>query len=208
MNTRKAMAIVIVAALVIIGVGAWIMWDVLYIDTNPFIIGVCVMFAVVGIIIFVSYPKIKAYYWEEYIDEKVQKKRPKKAYIFLALYIVILAVAAVVLTMEEKFDISYSVDDEVSEYTLYGETYGEYKVSIDIETFDTSSQPEFNKRIAYLYKQVIKGDGFDRHVIFIYEQITDEPYTVAMVTDGHEWKNGWLITPNDEFYDELFDTNE
>ncbi len=208
MNTRKAMAIVIIAALAIVGAGAWIMWNVLYIDTNPFIIGVCAMFAVAGTIVFVSYPIIKAYYWEEYIDKKTQKKRPKKAYIFFALYIVILAVAAVVLTMDEKFDISYSVDDEVSEYTLYGETYGEYKVSINIDTFDTSNRSEFNKQIQYLYKQVIKGDGYERHVVYIYKQITDEPYTVAMVTDGHEWKTGWLITPNEEYYDELFDMNE
>ena len=51
-------------------------------------------------------------------------------------------------------------------------------------------------------------DGYDKHTVLVYENQTDAPYTVAMVTDGHEWTAGWLITPNDGFYNELFEKNE
>lgn len=111
MNTRKALIIVILAALIIIGIAAWILWDVLYLDIKPFILAICVMFIIAGVIIALGYPKLRAFYGEKGKEDKYERSsRRKKTYIILFIYIVLIIALAVALTIDdEEFDISYSV---------------------------------------------------------------------------------------------------
>ena len=105
----------------------------------------------------------------------------------------------------DNYDVGYCVDD-TREYVVDGQNCMGYYVVVDIDTFDLSQgQEEFNKQIKYVYDQVIKGDGYYRHTVWMYEdemQIGEMEFTVAMVDDGHEWQSGWMITPNENFYNE------
>ncbi len=107
----------------------------------------------------------------------------------------------------DNYDVGYQVVD-TRKYVVGSQNCMGYYVTIDMDTFDLSQgQKEFNKQIKYVYEQVIKDDGYYQHTVWIYAdatQIGEMEFTVAMVDEGHEWKSGWMITPNEDFYNEHF----
>ncbi len=127
------------------------------------------------------------------------------------VYIVLLTAFILVMAAgcAEQYDVGYRVDGTTQEYFVDGQECIGYYVAVDLDTFDLSQgEKDFNKQIRYVYDQVIKDDGYYQHTVWFYEdeaQIGEMDFTIAMVDDGHEWRSGWLITPNEDFYSEHFD---